>query len=132
MKRKMIIVLCIIGTILIVFVRVWHGEGNNTKTERANRVDESTIEPANQKLTATEALETFAGESSISGAKYFANETWVVGVANSSSSGEAYIIVAKYSGSEWSTVDVGTFIDTELLLLDGAPPDVIAYLEEIQ
>jgi len=42
------------------------------------------------------------------------------------------MIVAKLSNGRWSTIDVGSFIDTELLRLAGAPPDLISYLEGAQ
>lgn len=84
--------------------------------------------------TALDALVSVAGIGSVSGARYFANNTWLVGAAGSASSDveETYTIVARLSNGAWETIEAGTYVDAEFLLLEGAPPDVITYLEEIQ
>ena len=84
--------------------------------------------------TALEALVSIAGIGSVSGARYFANNTWLVGAAGSTSSDveETYLVVAKFSNGAWETIEAGTYVDTEFLLLEGAPPDLISHIEEIQ
>lgn len=132
MRRKIIIILGIIGTILIVSISAWSMSGKEKQSTTTDKNGEATNEPSVRTLTSTEALETVVGDNSVSGAKYFTDNTWLVGVTSANGSGETYTIVARLTDGKWHTVDVGSFIDTELLLLDGVPPDVIAYLEEIQ
>jgi hypothetical protein len=128
MRRNIVITLGIVVTVSVLFVLVWVMSGGESQTPPASKVSETTTEPV------AESLETIAGNDNVSGAKYFANNTWLVGAASSTTDdvGETYTIVSKLSDGEWTTVDVGSFIDTESLLFEGAPPDLISYLEEIQ
>jgi len=89
-------------------------------------------------LSASEVLKDVVGQSedlNISGAKYFAEDSWLVGttVSATEDAGEVFIVIAKLTSSgSWKTVDVGSFIDIDSLVLDGAPPDLVGYVEGLQ